>query len=251
MGDIDLHENQIYKDIFKTGPIDERYRLIDKSKDIKTAEYVGKLHGSDFDEFLKEVNGGGKETTHFCVIDSEGNGISNSYSLNLRYGSKWSIIDTGILMNGSMDGFSFRPGSLNYFGLLGNKMNAFKNNKRPASNMAPVLVTRRNEVHMLLGSPGGPMIPSTLAMILLTVLHYGINPPDSVEEGRIHHQGWPDILFRERHNKLIRSLDPLAARGYRIEEKDEPIGDVHGIFWMNDDYLAVSDYRREGFAQAL
>ncbi len=251
MGDIDLHKNQDYKNIFQIGPIDERYHFIDRRKDIKTSEYVRKLHGNDFDEFLTEVNGEGKETTHFCVIDSEGNGVSNSYSLNLRYGSKWSIADMGMLMNGSMDGFSFKPGLQNYFGLLGNKVNAFGNKKRPASNMAPILVTRGNDVHMLLGSPGGPMIPSTLAMILLTVLQYGIHPPDSVEEGRIHHQAWPDLLYTESNNKLLRSLDPLVARGYIIEEKNEPIGDVHGIFRINDEYLAVSDYRREGFAHAL
>jgi gamma-glutamyltranspeptidase/glutathione hydrolase len=251
MGDIDLAKNQIYGNIFKSGPIDERFRLIDKSNDIKTSEYAEKLHGTNFDEFMKPLIGGGQETTHFSVIDSEGNGVSNSYSLNLRYGSKWSITDTGMLMNCSMDGLSYGPGSTNYFGLLGNKANVFGNRKRPASNMAPILVTRGNDLHMLLGSPGGPMIPSTLAMILLSVLHHGINPLDSVGEGRIHHQGWPDLLYRESHNDLLHSLDPLLARGYRIEEKREPIGDVQGIFRIDDEYLAVSDYRREGCAQAL
>jgi gamma-glutamyltranspeptidase/glutathione hydrolase len=156
-----------------------------------------------------------------------------------------------MLVNGSMDGFAFKPGKPNYFGVMGNRMNHFGVNKRPASNMAPVLVTADGGLRILIGSPGGPTIPTSLAAILLAVLCSEVFPPQSCVEGRTHHQAWPDLLYRERDSQLIEKLAKFESRGYKVKERNEPIGDIHGIFKYGDDYIAVSDYRREGAAEAI
>jgi len=192
--------------------------------------------------------GGGNETTHFSVIDHGGNAVSCSYTLNLRYGSKWSVTDCGFLLNGSMDGFSFNPGEPNYFNIIGNRPKLFNRKKRPASNMAPVLVTGEKGVEMAAGTPGGPMIPTTLAMIILSHVGHGSDPVECIEQMRIHHQGWPDVLYVEPGKGLPGELMKLRSRGYTIEPKKEPIGDIHGIFKSGSKFMAVSDFRREGYA---
>jgi gamma-glutamyltranspeptidase/glutathione hydrolase len=250
MGDVDVSKISHYNAIFNKKSIDERFRLINREMDTPTEILAEQLQFSLPKEDADTRGGSGTDTTHFAVIDEQGNGLSCSYTLNLRYGSKWSVEGTGMLMNGSMDGFAFKPGTPNYFGVMGNRMNLFEVNKRPASNMAPVLVTRDGELQVLIGSPGGPTIPTTITAILLSVLCHDNYPPQSCEEGRTHHQAWPDLLYREKDTQLTEKLAKLESRGYKVKERGEPIGDIHGIFKYGDDYLAVSDYRREGTAAA-
>jgi len=253
LGDIDLTGNKTYADIFKRGYSDFLYSQIDEKSDIKTGEMLAKLHKGELWD-MNEVNeddrdiNGGAETTHFSVIDHQGNAVSNSYTLNLRYGSKWSVENAGFLLNGSMDAFSFYPGKSNYFQIIGNKPNLFAPWKRPASNMSPVLITNGSEVELLAGTPGGPTIPTTLSAIILSVLGSNTNPMESIMQPRIHHQGWPDVLYIEPGRAIADELKDMQFKGYTIKEKNEPIGDVHGILKYKDDYLAVSDYRREGWA---
>jgi len=246
MGDVDLRGNRTYENIFSTEYADFLFGLIGSISDVRTERYQSHLQGYSAPPHGNRNSG--SETTHFSVIDREGNAVSNSYTLNLRYGSKWSVADCGFLLNGSMDAFSFNPGEPNYFNIIGNKSNLFDRNKRPASNMAPVLVTGEAGVEMAAGTPGGPMIPTTLAMIVLSHVGKGINPIESIDRMRIHHQGWPDVLYVEPCTELPREIQKLRTRGYTIEPKKEPIGDVHGIFKSDHGYMAVSDYRREGYA---
>lgn len=250
-GDTGLEQNQVYCDIFKKEASDRSFACIEKERNTKTEVLLQRLHGHNLAALYRGEIPGGFHTTHFSIIDREGNAVSNSYTLNLRYGSKWSVKGRGFLLNGSIDSFSFQPGEPNYFGLLGNRANLFAAGKRPASNMCPILVTRGKEIEMILGCPGGPAIPTTLSMILLSVLGSGVDPLDAVREGRIHHQGWPDVLYRERDKALARRLHPLKGKGYKIEQKNEPIGDVHAVFRRGDGYLTVSDNRREGHAAAI
>jgi len=246
MGDGDWDDTMVYRAIFDARSTDERFTLIDAGRDKPTMEYAAKLHGEGCEEL--SISEAGQETTHFSVVDAEGNAVSNSYTLNLRYGSKWAIEGTGMLMNGSMDSFAFVPGKPNYFGVMGNRMNLFEPNKRPASNMAPVLVTKKGEIQMLIGSPGGPTIPTSLASILFAVLVHDIDPAVSIGEGRVHHQAWPDVLYGEQDAALFDKLVHLEAKGYIIEERGEPIGDMHAVFKKREQCMGISDYRREGFA---
>jgi len=246
MGDVDLRENRTYENIFSTEYSKFLFGLIHGMEDVRTEQYQSRLQGYSGPSYIHRNSGG--ETTHFSVIDREGNAVSNSYTLNLRYGSKWSTEGCGFLLNGSMDAFSFNPGEPNYFNIIGNMPNLFGKNKRPASNMAPVLVTGEAGVEMAAGSPGGPMIPTTLAMIILSHVGKGENPLECIERMRTHHQGWPDVLYVEPCTELPHEIQKLKTRGYTIEPKKEPIGDVHGIFKSDHGYMAVSDYRREGYA---
>ena len=250
MGDCSFGDNDTYAAISSDKSNLHRFNLIEADRDIPTDEYLLKLNKNETAAMLRG-EGGSSNTTHFSIVDTQGNAVSNSYTLNLRYGSKWTVEGTGILMNGSTDCFSFIPGKPNYFGVIGNSANQFAPDKRPSSNMSPVLVTRGKDVHLLIGSPGGPTIPTSIAGVLFSVLAHGVNPGVSIGEGRIHHQAWPDTLFREDDKPLITKIDTLAAKGYTIEQRHEPIGDMHAVFRGHNGYTAISDYRREGAAGAL
>jgi gamma-glutamyltranspeptidase/glutathione hydrolase len=248
MGDCVFEDIDAYASIFDTQSMDGRFNVINRNRDIPTEELVSILYG---DAFAAEAGlSSGSETTHFSIVDAQGNGVSNSYTLNLRYGSKWSIAGTGMLMNGSVDSFSFVPGAPNYFGVMGNKMNLFAAGKRPASNMAPVLATKDGRIELLIGSPGGPTIPTSLSSILFSVLVYGADPRMCITKGRVHHQAWPDVLYLERNKSLLEKFAKLKSKEYNIEERNEPIGDMHVVMRSGKKYLALSDYRREGFAAA-
>jgi gamma-glutamyltranspeptidase/glutathione hydrolase len=250
MGDCEYERIETYTSIFDQDNTQNHYSLIEADRDIPTEEYLTKLHHEGLLD-AAEPRTGGLQTTHFSILDDRGNAVSNSYTLNLRYGSKWTVEGTGVLMNGSTDSFSFVPGKPNYFGMVGNRVNLFEPNKRPASNMAPVLVTKGRDVHLLIGTPGGPTIPTSLAAILFALLVHGISPEECIREGRIHHQAWPDVLFRENDGRLIQKEKDLAAKGYTIRQRNEPIGDMHGIFRDEHGYFAVSDYRRGGVALSI
>lgn len=248
LGDIDLKNNAAYKNIFKKKYTYRLFSYIDKEKDVKTEVLESLMHPEEKNINVYDAKLSGNETTHFSIIDNEGNAVSNSYTLNLRYGSKWSVNGAGFLLNGSIDAFSFFPGKPNYFGVIGNKPNLFAQNKRPASNMSPVLITDGSNVDLVIGTPGGPSIQSSLAMILLLIIGNNTDPPDAVQNGRIHHQAWPDILYKEIDGLPDDIIKALSRKGYTIQDKNEPIGDINGIFRSGDEYTAVSDYRREGYA---
>ncbi len=250
LGDIPLDTNMVYRGIFDRANAEKRYRFIDGTKDTGTEVLLHRLRSEDPTVVADKNHGASDDTTHFSVVDAEGNAVSNSYTMNLRYGSKWSVEGAGFLLNGSMDSFSFVEGKENYFGVIGSKPNLFGPGKRPASNMAPVLVEDGDRVEMVLGTPGGPTIPTTLAFVLIATIVHGMSPEEAVQKSRLHHQGWPDALSHEAAPLDPELLSGLSARGYAIQNKDELIGDVHGVFAVGDEYRAVSDYRREGYALA-
>lgn len=184
------------------------------------------------------------------MVDAEGNAVSNSYTMNLRYGSKWSVEGAGFLLNGSIDSFSFAEGKENYFGVVGSRPNLFAPGKRPASNMAPLMVTVGDAVESVLGTPGGPTIPTTMGEVLAATLLHGVDPREVLGLSRMHHQAWPDKLSHEPNFDRPDLLKALEDLGYTVKDKNELISDVHGVYLASDGYLAISDYRREGVALA-
>jgi len=235
----DLPEAASFRYLLAKEHGDRLFGLLDPERDTPT------------DSLAPRAKDTGKDTTHFAIVDAEGNAVSNSYTMNLRYGSKWAVAGAGFLLNGSIDSFSFVEGKENYFGVIGSAPNLFAPGKRPASNMAPVLVTRNGVVEMALGTPGGPTIPTTLANVLLATLVHGQEPEAVLRASRLHHQAWPDVLAHEPGFDRPELLETLAARGYTLKDKHELIADVQGVFRRGDGYLALSDYRREGKALAL
>jgi gamma-glutamyltranspeptidase/glutathione hydrolase len=254
LGEIDTGRHPVFGKVTERAYAESLFGLIADGVDIPSKELESIMHRGN-EELFGERNtekspAGGGETTHFCVMDEEGNTVSNSYTLNLRYGSKWCVTNAGFLLNGSMDAFSFEEGIPNYFGVIGNRDNLLSPARRPASNMSPVIVTRDSETVMALGTPGGPTIQSTLAAVILSIL-CKTTPEAAVKGGRIHHQGYPDVLYKEANGLPVETVGTLRRYGYSVEDKNEPIGDVHGIFREEGCLIAVSDHRREGYAAAF
>ena len=138
------------------------------------------------------------DTTHFSVMDQYGNAVSNTYTLNFSYGSGIMIPGTGMLMNNEMDDFSSKPGVPNGYGLLGSEANSIQANKRPLSSMTPTIIFKDNKPYLVLGSPGGSRIITTVLQVALNVMEHKMNVAQAVNSPRIHHQWLPEVLMMEK-----------------------------------------------------
>ena len=134
------------------------------------------------------------QTTHFSIIDAQGNAVSNTYTINLSYGSGLAAEGTGVLMNNEMDDFSAKPGVPNAYGLIGGDANAVEAGKRPLSSMTPTIVTKDGQVWLVTGSPGGARIITTVMQVIMNMIDHGMNVAEASTEPRIHHQWLPDEL---------------------------------------------------------
>ena len=251
LGDVPLGQNATFRDLLDRDTTGRLFELIDPARDTATDQLARRIRAGRPGVPKPEAHLGGSNTTHFAIIDAEGNAVSNSYTMNLRYGSKWSVAGAGFLLNGSVDSFSFLEGQENYYGILGSTPNLFAPGKRPSSNMAPILVTGPQGVEAVLGTPGGPTIPTTMANVLAATLLFGQAPDAVLAVDRLHHQGWPDVLAHEPGFDRPELLAELAGMGYPLKDKHELIADVHGVWRSEAGCLAVSDYRREGCALAV
>jgi gamma-glutamyltranspeptidase / glutathione hydrolase len=136
-------------------------------------------------------------TTHFCVVDSFGNAVSVTATVNTPFGSGVIVPGTGFFLNNEMDDFVTWPGHPNYFGLVGNKANEIAPGKRPLSSMSPTILVKNNRPFMVIGSMGGPRIITSVVLALLNVLDYGMNIQEAIDFPRIHQQWVPDVLYME------------------------------------------------------
>jgi gamma-glutamyltranspeptidase/glutathione hydrolase len=159
------------------------------------------------------------ETTHFNVVDAQGNAVAVTYTLNGGFGSGVTIPGLGFLMNNEMDDFVAKAGSPNMFGLVGGDANAIQPGKRPLSSMDPTIVTKDGKLFMVAGAPGGSRITTGVLQVLLDVLDFQMNPQDAVDLPRFHHQWKPDVLYLQRgfDNK---TTEALARMGYKTEPTD-------------------------------
>ena len=169
-----------------------------------------------------------EHTTHFSIVDQWGNAVSNTYTLNSSFGSKVVIDGTGILMNNEMDDFSIKAGYPNQFGLVGSQANAIEPEKRMLSSMSPSIVTRNDSLFMVIGSPGGSRIISTVAQVISNVIDHKMNIRDAIENPRFHHQWRPDIVYLEKNVFSKDVINNLESRGYNIQLRGS-IGSAQGI----------------------
>jgi gamma-glutamyltranspeptidase/glutathione hydrolase len=170
-----------------------------------------------------EVKGGvatteGTHTTHFSVVDSKGNAVSVTYTLNLLFGIGQMAGDTGIFLNDEMDDFTSKPGVPNAFGLVQGKANAIAPGKRPLSSMSPTIVLRNGRLVMVTGSPGGSTIISTTLESILNVVDFGMNIQQAVDAPRVHHQWLPDQVMVEPDYLTGETRQKLEAMGYTFKE---------------------------------
>ena len=186
------------------------------------------------------------ETTHFTLVDAEGNAVSNTYTLNNSYGSAAIARGTGILLNDEMDDFAAKPGTPNLYGLIQGERNAVAPRKRPLSAMTPTIVLRKDgSLWFTVGSPGGPTIINTVLCIITNVIDYEMNIQQAIDFPRIHHQWLPDELVGEPFGLSGDTQRALTSRGHKLA-KLRYLGDAEGIMIeeKTDMRLGATDPRR-------
>ncbi len=156
------------------------------------------------------------ETTHYSVVDADGNAVAITYTLNGGYGNGITVPGLGFLLNNEMDDFAAKPGTPNMFGLVQGEANAIAPGKRPLSSMTPTIVLKDGKLFMTVGAPGGSRISTAVAQVILNVVDFGMNVQDAVDAPRFHHQWQPDKLSLER------GISPdtvaiLKSRGYEVD----------------------------------
>jgi len=190
-----------------------------------------------------------EETTHFTVVDAEGNAVSNTYTLNLGYGSGVTAKGTGILLNNEMDDFAAKPGTPNVYGLIQGERNAVAPKKRPLSAMTPTFVLRKDgTLWFTIGSPGGPTIINTVLQTIINIVDHDMNIQQAIDAPRVHHQWLPDEIVHEPYGLSADTQRALAARGHKLSSKPRYMGDAQGIMIEEKTgmRLGASDSRNDG-----
>lgn len=168
-------------------------------------------------------------TTHFTVIDAEGNVVSNTYTLNGGYGSGVTARGTGVLLNNEMDDFTSKPGVANAYGLLQSEANAIAPRKRPLSAMTPTIVLKDGKVYFVLGSPGGPTIINTVLQVIMNVVDFEMNLQQAIDAPRFHHQWKPDSIRWEPFGVSDDTREALLRRGHVFSKRPDYMGDAQGV----------------------
>jgi gamma-glutamyltranspeptidase/glutathione hydrolase len=239
MGDADFYK------VFEKDLVNENYlrnRMSDyvpgkagSSKEIKPGELP-----------LKES----EQTTHLNVIDKEGNAVSVTTTLNNSYGSKTIIGGAGFFLNDEMDDFSIKPGVPNLYGAVGGEANAIAPGKRMLSSMAPTIILKENKVFLLIGTPGGTTIPTSVFQTTVNIIDFGMNTDDAVNKPKFHHQWLPDRIDVESEFPLSVRKE-LEQMGYAIFERDK-IGRTEVIKVLPDgSFEAVADSRGDDDAEGF
>lgn len=156
------------------------------------------------------------ETTHYSVVDAQGNAVAVTYTLNGGFGNGITVPGLGVLLNNEMDDFTAKPGVRNMFGLVQGERNAIAPGKRPLSSMAPTILAKDGAFFMTVGAPGGSRIPTAVLQVILNVIDFGMNIQDAIDAPRIHHQWQPDTLSLERGISPD-TVDLLKSRGHRVD----------------------------------
>ena len=198
-----------------------------------------------------------EETTHFSVVDGKGNAVACTTTLNGGFGSHVVAEGTGVLLNNEMDDFSIKPGFPNMYGLLGSEANAIAPGKRMLSSMTPTIVLEDGAVRLVVGSPGGSTIPTTVLQVTLNVLVHGLPLQAAVAAPRFHHQWLPDRTYVEKRGWPEDVLEALGRMGHTVYVRQTltghklMIGDVHAIYIEAESglLLGASDPRHGGVAK--
>ncbi|CNJ86233.1 gamma-glutamyltransferase [Yersinia enterocolitica] len=197
------------------------------------------------------------ETTHYSIVDHDGNAVSTTYTVNGRFGAVVIAPGTGFFLNDEMDDFTVKVGEQNLYGLVQGATNSIAPGKRPLSSMSPTLVTKDGKTFMVLGSPGGSRIITITLQTALNVIDHGMAPQEAVDAPRIHHQWLPDEVYYEQHGVSADSLNLLKTMGYKMVEQNPwgaaelilvGLAGVEGVSPANSgNDSAVSGKVREGY----
>ena len=191
-----------------------------------------------------------EETTHFSILDSEGNAVSVTTTLNTSYGSKVFINGRGFLLNNEMDDFSAKPGQPNTYGLIGSEANAIEPGKRMLSSMTPTIVEKKGEIFLIVGSPGGSTIITSVFQTILNVILFQMDIQSAVNATRFHHQWKPETIYMETELYSDSLNNILKNMGHRIQKRNS-IGHVNAIMHKNSLVSTGADKRGDNTAATL
>jgi len=193
------------------------------------------------------------QTTHFSIVDKQGNAVSNTYTLNWDYGSGVVVKGAGFLLNDEMDDFSSKPGVANAFGVVGGSANAIEPGKRMLSSMSPSLVTRDGQVTLVLGTPGGSRIFTSIFQVLNNIYDYNLPLKEAVGAQRVHHQLLPkDTIYYDAYAPLTgKPAEELKAMGYKLEDQGWEMGNVQAIKVDGAKLETASDPRGRGVGMVV
>lgn len=188
------------------------------------------------------------QTTHFSIVDKQGNAVSNTYTLNLDYGSGVVVKGAGFLLNDEMDDFSAKPGAANAFGVVGGDANAIAPGKRMLSSMSPSLMTRDGKVALVIGTPGGSRIFTSIFQVMNNLYDYNMPLEKAVAAQRVHHQLLPkDTIYYDSYAPLTGQVaDDLKQMGYVLEDQGWEMGDIQAIRVNGATLETASDPRGRG-----
>jgi gamma-glutamyltranspeptidase/glutathione hydrolase len=187
------------------------------------------------------------QTTHYSIVDKEGNAVSITTTLNGTFGSKIFVGGAGFLLNNEMDDFSSKPGVPNMYGLIGGKANAIQPNKRMLSSMTPTIVAKGGKLFMVVGTPGGSTIITSVYQTILNVIEFNMSMQDAVTAKRFHSQWMPDKVDTERDAIAPATIIKLTQKGYKINPGGN-IGRVDAILKTKDGYQGGADPRGDDTA---
>jgi len=190
------------------------------------------------------ANASGGNTTHFSIIDKDGNAVANTYSLNFNYGLGFVADGTGVLLNNTLDDFAAKPGAPNAFGLVGGDANAPGPGKRPLSSMTPTIVLKDGKPILITGAPGGSRIITAVLQVIVNSIDYHRSIGEAVAAPRVHHQWMPDQVVVERALP-IGTVHALEALGHNVRV-GPPSGSAHSIAATSDGFVGAADRRARG-----
>jgi gamma-glutamyltranspeptidase/glutathione hydrolase len=224
MGDID------FVDI----PLDG---LISRSYNSKRAKLINLEKAIPTDEIRAGTPGvESEETTHFSIVDRYGNAVSSTTTLNGGFGSYVVVSGAGFFLNNEMDDFSAKPGTPNMFGLIGGKANSIEPNKRMLSSMTPTIIEKDDALFMVVGTPGGSTIITSVFQTIINVIEFDLNMQGAIDFPRFHHQWKPDYIQHEHGRFEMLLIDQLSALGHKLKERS-PIGRVDAVLVLEDGTL--------------
>ena len=217
---------------------DERRATIDT---LKASESKNISHG-------KPPMHESEQTTHYSVVDQWGNCVSVTTTLNGGFGCSVAVDGAGFLLNNEMDDFSAKPGVPNMFGAVGNIANEIQPNKRMLSSMTPTIVVKDGKPFMVIGTPGGTTIITTVMQVICNVIDFGMNIQEAVDAPRIHHQWLPDVTYYERRGLSSDTVDKLESMGHKLQQRRGTSGLAEGIINETGFFYGASDSRGYGLA---
>ncbi|RWP62356.1 gamma-glutamyltransferase [Mesorhizobium sp.] len=216
LGDPDFVDNPVEK-------------LLDKNYAKEIREKIDPFRAGVSQDLMPKGFGESQETTHYSIVDNDGNAVAVTYTLNGSFGAAVVADGTGILLNNEMDDFTQKPGVPNLYGLVQGEANAIAPRKTPLSSMSPTIVAKDGKPFMVIGSPGGSRIITITLAAIVNVVDHGMNIQEAIDAPRIHHQWLPDTVYVEPFGLSPDTEKLLAGMGYHLDVADATWGQAAGI----------------------